>query len=148
MILMTEKTQDSWFIGIELVENKIKLSHWETSQWQLKGFNISENDNNTDYIELNLYKDERTDYRFNLSSIAPKLFVILDNTDLNEKPKVQLLTASQSLAAQYMDADSLVLSADMPLVVQAWIEAFIGRHGELLEVNRKKRLGAGRANGN
>lgn len=97
---------------------------------------------------LQLHKDERTDYRFNLSSQQPKLFLVMDNVESGEKPAIQLLTASQSVAAQYMDGDNLVLSNDMPLAVQAWMEAFIGRHGELLEVRRKKRKGAGRANGN
>ena len=46
-----------------------------------------------------------------------------------------------------MDGDYLVLSNEMPLPVQAWIEAYIGRHGELLEVRRKKRKGAGRSSG-
>ncbi|EEY71299.1 hypothetical protein VHA_003158 [Grimontia hollisae CIP 101886] len=47
-----------------------------------------------------------------------------------------------------MDGDYLVQSVPMPLTVQAWMEAFIGRHGELLEVRKKKRKGAGRSNGN
>ncbi|TVN11287.1 DUF3305 domain-containing protein, partial [Vibrio cholerae] len=50
--------------------------------------------------------------------------------------------------SRYMDSDYLVLSADMPLPVQALMEAYIGRHGELLEIRRKKREGAGRSCGN
>jgi hypothetical protein len=71
----------------------------------------------------------------------------MDNVDSGERPTIQLLTASQTVAGQYMDGDNQVLSCDMPLAVQAWMEAYIGRHGELLEVRRKKRKGAGRANG-
>ncbi|MGF1804438.1 DUF3305 domain-containing protein, partial [Aliivibrio sifiae] len=46
---------------------------------------------------------------------------------------------------QYMDGDYVVLSIGMPLPMQAWLEAYIGKHGELIEVRRKKRKGAGRA---
>lgn len=56
-----------------------------------------------------------------------------------------MITASQSLIGQYMDGDYVVLSIGMPLPVQAWLEAFIGKNGELIEVRRKKRKGAGRA---
>ncbi|UQA51319.1 MULTISPECIES: DUF3305 domain-containing protein [Vibrio] len=143
-----EKTEDSWPIGVDLVEHEISTGIWVTTQWQLAGFEITPTDETQDVCLLQLHKDERTDYRFNLSSQQPKLFLIMDNVDSGEKPIIQLLTASQTVAAQYMDGDNLVLSNDMPLPIQAWMEAFIGRHGELLEVRRKKRKGAGRANGN
>lgn len=143
-----EKTEDSWAIGIKLVDHKITTGIWMTTQWQLTGFKLTPNEEVSDVCQLQLHKDERTDYRFNLSSQNPKLFLVMDNLDSDEQPKIQLMTASQSVAAKYMDGDSLVLSNDMPLPVQAWMEAFIGRHGELLEANNKKRKGAGRANGN
>ncbi|ACY51659.1 DUF3305 domain-containing protein [Vibrio parahaemolyticus] len=143
-----EKTEDAWPIGVELVEHEISTGIWVTTQWQLTGFALNPTEETPDVCLLQLHKDERTDYRFNLSSQQPKLFLVMDNVESGEKPAIQLLTASQSVAAQYMDGDNLVLSNDMPLAVQAWMEAFIGRHGELLEVRRKKRKGAGRANGN
>ncbi|CAM2890996.1 DUF3305 domain-containing protein [Vibrio mytili] len=143
-----EKTEDSWPLGIELVEHEISTSIWVTTQWQLTGFDLTPSKENKRICLLQLYKDERTDYRFNLSSRQPKLFLVMDNLDSGEQPTIQLITASQSVAARYMDSDNLVLSNAMPLAVQAWMEAFIGRHGELLEVKRKKRNGAGRANGN
>ncbi len=143
-----EKTEDSWSIGVDLVEHEVATGIWVTTQWQLSGFQITPDENTPDVCLLQLYKDERTDYRFNLSSNNPKLFLILDNLDSSDKPKIQLITASQAVAARYMDGDNLVLSSDMPLPIQAWMEAYIGRHGEMLEVKRKKRKGAGRANGN
>lgn len=143
-----EKTESSWSMGVELVEHEITTGIWITTQWQLTGFQLSPNEDTPDVCLLQLHKDERTDYRFNLSSQNPKLFLVMDNLDSGGKPTIQLITASQAVAARYMDGDSLVLSSEMPLPVQAWMEAFIGRHGELLEVKRKKRKGAGRANGN
>lgn len=143
-----QKTEESWPIGIDLTAHEINTGIWVTTQWQLTGFEINPTEEKNDVCLLQLHKDERTDYRFNLSSQQPKLFLVMDNVDSDDKPTIQLLTASQTVAAQYMDGDNLVLSNDMPLAVQAWMEAFIGRHGELLEVRRKKRKGAGRANGN
>ncbi|WP_440878932.1 DUF3305 domain-containing protein [Vibrio natriegens] len=143
-----EKTEDSWPIGVELVEHEIITGAWITTQWQLTQFVLTPDKDTTDVCLLQLHRDERTDYRFNLSSQNPKLFLVMDNLDSNEKPAIQLLTASQAVAARYMDGDNLVLSNNMPLPVQAWMEAFIGRHGEMLELKGKKRKGAGRANGN
>ncbi|YCO05318.1 DUF3305 domain-containing protein [Vibrio sp. VNB-15] len=143
-----EKNEDSWPVGVDLVEHEISTGIWVTTQWQLTEFEISPTEDTQHVCLLQLHKDERTDYRFNLSSQQPKLFLVMDNVDSGDTPMIQLLTASQTVAAQYMDGDNLVLSNDMPLAIQAWMEAFIGRHGELLEVRRKKRKGAGRANGN
>ncbi|MGY3569772.1 DUF3305 domain-containing protein [Vibrio paucivorans] len=139
-----EKTDTTWDIGVQRVEQEIKTGIWVTTQWQLTGFNLAPTSDTKDVCLLQLHRDERTDYRFNLSSQQPKLFLVMDNVDSGETPIIQLLTASQTVAGQYMDGESF----DMPLPVQAWMEAFIGRHGELLEVRRKKRKGAGRANGN
>ena len=143
-----EKTEAAWPIGVQRIEKEIKTGIWVTTQWELRGFELSPEDDAPDVCLLQLHKDERTDYRFNLSSQQPKLFLVMDNVDSGVKPVIQLLTASQLVAGQYMDGDNQVLSYDIPLPVQAWMEAFIGRHGELLEARRKKRKGAGRSNGN
>ena len=55
------------------------------------------------------------------------------------------LTLSQTVAASYMDGERQVLSCPLPEALQAWVEAFIGRHGELLEARRKGKKGKGRA---
>ena len=143
-----EKTESAWPIGVQRIEKEIKTGIWATTQWELVGFELSPENETPDVCLLQLHKDERTDYRFNLSSQQPKLFLVMDNVDSGVKPVIQLLTASQTVAGQYMDGDNQVLSYDIPLPVQAWMEAFIGRHGELLEARRKKRKGAGRSNGN
>jgi len=144
----TEKTETLWPLACDLIEHEITTGIWITTQWQLAGFNLHPSQDSAFIAVLELYRDERTDYRFNLSSQQPKLFLVLENPDdEGTPPKIITLTASQSVAGQYMDGDYLVLSTDMPLPIQAWMEAFIGRHGELLEVKRKKRKGAGRASG-
>ncbi|ASM97668.1 TPA: DUF3305 domain-containing protein [Vibrio vulnificus] len=143
-----EKNEYLWPIGCNLVAHEIATGIWVTTQWQLTGFELKPENQHRHVVTLQLFRDERTDYRFNLSSQNPKLFVVLENIDETGTPKITTVTASQSVAGQYMDGDYLVLSCEMPLPIQAWMEAFIGRHGELLEERRKKRKGAGRASGN
>ncbi|MGF1909685.1 DUF3305 domain-containing protein [Vibrio kasasachensis] len=147
-ILTLEKTEDLWPIECKLTVNEVSAGKWTTIQQQLSGFNLKPEQQSDQLTILQLHKDERTDYRFNLSSQQPKLFLVLDTFDGDEQAKVVSLTASQNVASRFMDGEYLVLSDDMPLAVQAWMEAYIGRHGELLEMRRKKRKGAGRANGN
>ncbi|KJY82387.1 hypothetical protein TW81_13310 [Vibrio galatheae] len=143
-----QKTEQLWPIECQLVAHEITTGLWSTTQWQLTAFNLTPLHQNSCVATLQLHRDERTDYRFNLSSNKPKLFLVLDNVETSETPSIVTITASQSVAGQYMDGDYLVLSNSMPLPVQVWMEAFIGRHGELLEQRRKKRKGAGRASGN
>lgn len=142
------KSEEFWSMECGLVSHEITTGVWLTTQWQLTGFNLKPESFNERVATLQLHRDERTDYRFNLSSQQPKLFLVVDTVEDEQHPKIVTLTASQSAAGQYMDGDYLVLSNDMPLPIQAWMEAFIGRHGELLETRRKKRKGAGRSSGN
>lgn len=146
--LQIEKSEQLWSIGCNLIAHEISTGLWTTTQWQLSGFDLQPESDHPRLVVLQLHRDERTDYRFNLSSKQPKLFLVLDTMESEDEPNLVVLTASQSVAGQYMDGDYLVLSNDMPLAVQAWMEAYIGRHGELLEQRRKKRKGAGRASGN
>ncbi len=139
-----EKSENLWTIECQLESHNVGEGRWVTQQWEWKSVDLKPTKANPLTLPLELYKDERTDYRFNLSSVQPKLFLALENLDTLEPVK---LTSSQSVAASYLDGDYLVLSIEMPLPIQAWMEAFIGRHGELLEQKRKKRKGAGRASG-
>jgi hypothetical protein len=144
---MVVKNDEIWTLACQLISHEISTGLWTTTQWQLTGFELQPLESDKHLANLELHRDERTDYRFNLSSNDPKLFLVLDSMESDEEPSLVALTASQSVASQYMDGDYLVLSNSMPLPIQAWMEAFIGRHGELLEQRRKKRKGAGRSSG-
>ncbi len=144
----SHKTEDLWQIAAKLQPYEVRGGIWTTTQWQLTGFELNPSQNAHNICQLQLYRDERTDYRFNLSSQQPKLFLVMDHPECDAPPVIQTVTASQTVAARYMDGDNLVLSNNMPFAVQAWIEAFIGRHGELLELKRKKYKGAGRSHDN
>ena len=98
-------------------------------------------------LSLELFRDERPAYRFNLSSEDPRLFVVC-NEDDEEVMRPFLITASQDEAASYMDGgEEDVFSLPMPEAVQCWIESFIGRHGEPdLQARKGKRRNHGKKN--
>ncbi|MEH6651090.1 MAG: DUF3305 domain-containing protein [Motiliproteus sp.] len=95
-------------------------------------------------LSLELFRDERAAYRFNLSAVDPRLFVICSEEDELMQP--YLVTASQDEASSYMDGgEEDVYSVAMPEAIQCWIEGFIARHGEPeLEVGKGKRRHHGR----
>ncbi|MDZ7852919.1 MAG: DUF3305 domain-containing protein [Halomonas sp.] len=95
-------------------------------------------------LDLQLYMTERAAYRFNLTSGTPRLFV--QAGEAGAKPVPAAITASQDVAASWLDGEHRVLEVDMPLAIQAWMEAYLAHHGEAPEEGRKKkRKGAGRA---
>lgn len=159
-----QKTSNQWPLVCQFVEEITLVGRWQSEQWLWQDIFLSltdaQRDLSLEYLHLvesssprtaqslavlELFKDERTDYRFNLSSGQPKLFFALSFNDTNSLPKPVQITASQAVAACYMDTDYLVLSMDMPLAIQAWMEAYMTKHGELIEVKKKKYKGAGRA---
>lgn len=146
------KSDELWTIQCYLESDQVTAGRWQTQQWRFDSMKLTPSNDAAYVADLILYRDERTDYRFNLSSGQPKLFLVIDTFEQSEvgsteKANIVTLTASQSVAGNYMDGDYLVLSQSMPLPVQAWMEAFIGKHGELIEVKKKKRKGAGRSSG-
>ncbi|GAD89315.1 MULTISPECIES: DUF3305 domain-containing protein [Vibrio] len=138
------KTEDNWPVRCQIILHQTQNSKWQTSNWQVDEIFLDPCASDLGVeSEIQLFKDERTDYRFNLNSDNPKLFVVLEN-DIETLSLVSV-TVSQSVAGSYLDGDYLVLSVDLPLPVQVWMEAYLARHGELIEHKRKKRKGAGRA---
>lgn len=147
---MELKTESVWPLQFEVIEEIKQVGRWSAPSWHIGDVRLYEkvavatqSNGMLFERELEIFLDERTDYRFNLSSQSPKLFFAFEND--NDVLTPVMITASQSMIGQYMDGDYVVLSIDMPLPMQAWLEAFIGKHGELIEIRRKKRKGAGRA---
>lgn len=141
---MKIKDENTWFIQFDLKSSQIEVGGWLTPHWVFErvSFPIRQ-DQLTSHqyqLPLDLFKDERADYRFNLNSADPKLFFIFG---VNEDESLQAIkiTASQACAASFLDGEGQVLSLSMPLPVQIWIEAFLGRHGEAEEGRKKKRKG-------
>ncbi len=143
-----EKTETVWPIRFRLTARENQVGRWTAFSWTVEDITLAGKAKlpGLACVPLSIHKDERTDYRFNLSSQDPTLFFVCEEDEEQLIPL--LLTASQSVAGSYMDGEYKVLNHKMPLAVQAWIEAFIGRHGEQIEVKRKKNKGKGRSSGN
>lgn len=95
-------------------------------------------------LDLQLYMTERAAYRHNLGAGSPRLFVRCEECEAIMFPDA--VTASQEVAAGWMDGERLVLDVAMPLAIQLWLEAYLVRHGEGDDgARKKKRKGAGRA---
>ncbi|MGF1683499.1 DUF3305 domain-containing protein [Photobacterium minamisatsumaniensis] len=138
------KDESIWPIAFRLVSEEKQIGRWSTLSWSIEDVCLYDQEkkdqlvqtNNGHLLALELYRDERTDYRFNLSSQDPHLFFVCEEE--NEQLSPLLVTAAQSVAGSYMDGDYQVLHIKAPLQVQAWMEAFIGRHGELIEFRGKR----------
>lgn len=125
-----------------LLEKQVGWSRgWESIHWQVAELSAQPMDHpEARAMILQLYKGDRAAYRFNLSSQAPKLFVICEAREEGQVP--HLLTVCQDEAADYMDAGQPVLDIPLPEVIQAWMEAFMAHYGEWVdprEANRRLR---------
>ncbi|QJQ96620.1 MULTISPECIES: DUF3305 domain-containing protein [Halomonadaceae] len=122
-------------------ENKT-VNGFTLMQWRIAHFAPGEQ--GPYVLDLQLYMTERTAYRFNLNSSSPRLFVRCGFT--GRAPVPDAITASQDVAAAWMDGEQQVLETPMPMALQVWIEAYLAHHGEGPDPGRKKkRKGAGRA---
>ncbi|MGF1733269.1 DUF3305 domain-containing protein [Photobacterium kasasachensis] len=138
------KDESIWPIAFRLASEEKQIGRWSTLSWSIEDVCLYDQDKKNEVAQsdggyilpLELYRDERTEYRFNLSSQDPHLFIVCEEE--NEQLSPLLVTAAQSVAGSYMDGDYQVLHIQIPLQVQAWMEAFIGRHGELIEFRRKR----------
>ena len=142
-MLIDRKTTSYWPLRFNLQCTLSKQGRWLSKSWQVTQLTLYQDQTTTElgrYLcqrSLNLCRAERSDYRFNLSSQSPHLFFVCEE-DPESQLKPLLITASQIVAAGYMDGDYQVLHIAMPLAVQAWIEAYLGREGELIEVKKRR----------
>ncbi|MGL5659656.1 MAG: DUF3305 domain-containing protein [Aeromonas sp.] len=144
------------YVEVQAIDSLV--GRWQSRRFEIAGLKPAKPEA-AGALPLTLFRDERGDYRFNLSSGSPRLFVtgsLLAADGAGEGVNkggngtgqcfvTDGLTLSQTVAAAYMDGERQVLSCPLPEALQAWVEAFIGRHGELLEVKRKGKQGKGRA---
>ncbi len=130
------------WLQLELKAIDSQVGRWQSRRFEIAALHPAEPES-AGALPLTLFRDERGDYRFNLSSGSPRLFVTGSRVDTGFV--ADGLTLSQTVAAAYMDGERQVLSCPLPEALQAWVEAFIGRHGELLEARRKGKKGKGRA---
>ncbi|MDR7021990.1 hypothetical protein J2Y64_003943 [Aeromonas salmonicida] len=134
------------WLQLELKAIDSQVGRWQSRRFEIAALHPAQPEA-VGALPLTLFRDERGDYRFNLSSGSPRLFVTgtVTGSRVDNGFVADGLTLSQTVAAAYMDGERQVLSCPLPEALQAWVEAFIGRHGELLEARRKGKKGKGRA---
>ena len=129
-------------LSFNIVGESLTIKGFPTTRWEI--VDLASGRHGPWTLDLQLYMTERAAYRFNLTSRSPRLFVRAGEAGASPHPAA--ISASQDVAAGWLDGEHRVLEADMPLAVQAWIEAYLAHHGEAPEEGRKKkRKGAGRA---
>ncbi|GKW48013.1 DUF3305 domain-containing protein [Halomonas sp. NCCP-2165] len=130
-------------LSFDLSSAPVTIKGFTHRRWRVTG--LTPGDAGPWCLRLQLLMTERAAYRFNLASVTPRLFLRAGDSDAPE-PRPGAITASQEVAAAWMDGEQRVLEVAMPLAIQAWIEAYLARHGEAPPEGRKKRRqGAGRA---
>lgn len=129
-------------LGIALRADRVTSKGFTTTRWRVSELVPGEGAPHA--LDLQLSLTERAAYRFNLTSPSPRLFVNAGDPD--EAPCPVSITASQEVAAAWLDGEQRVLEVAMPLAIQAWLESYLARHGEAPDQGpRKQRKGAGRA---
>ncbi|WP_192037005.1 DUF3305 domain-containing protein [Halomonas sp. YLGW01] len=129
-------------LSFTLVPEHKRIKGFTATQWRIH--DLMPGDTGPQVLALQLYLTERAAYRFNLGSPTPRLFLRAGFS--GQAPEPTALTASQEVAASWMDGEQQVLDVAMPPAIQLWLEAYLAHHGEApVEGRKKKRKGAGRA---
>ncbi|WP_048307329.1 DUF3305 domain-containing protein [Halomonas sp. PR-M31] len=134
---MTSSSLRTLSLELEAVQRTVK--GFSMIQWHVA--RLEPGNQGPDVLDLQLYMTERLAYRHNLSSARPRLFVRCSENQSEHQgiANASAITASQEVAAGWMDGDWLVLDTTMPLAIQVWLEAYLARHGEAPEEGRKKK---------
>ncbi|OBA00909.1 DUF3305 domain-containing protein [Halomonas sp. G11] len=129
-------------LSITLVAEHKQINRFSQTQWRIGELTLGEQGPHVLFLQL--FMTERAAYRFNLTAATPRLFVRAGFT--GQAPEPAAITASQDVAAGWMDGEQQVLEVAMPMAIQIWIESYLARHGEApMEIRKKKHKGAGRA---
>ena len=132
-------------LSFSLVPEQKRIKGFTATQWRIH--DLAPGNTGPQVLALQLYMTERAAYRFNLGSPSPRLFVRAGFS--GQTPDPTALTASQEVAAGWMDGEQQVLEVAMPVAIQLWLESYLAHHGEApVEGRKKKRKGAGRAQEN
>lgn len=90
-------------------------------------------------IELALNRSDLISYRYNLESVAPRLYVVL-RSETAERVRVVLVTAAPDEAQVYMDTgEDVVDSVPMPPSLKTLVGAFVTAHPPPPPMRKRKR---------
>lgn len=135
----TQKNDQRWPLKVKVGEKPGDGGQWQDGEWVIESLLPGDAEaEGHNLVVLQLHRDQRLSYRFNLHSQNPTLFILCHQPEGAEKPVPARMTASQDEAASYLDGEHLVLHCDMPPAVQLWMERYMLREGEP-EPERKKK---------
>ncbi|WP_417581461.1 DUF3305 domain-containing protein [Nitrincola sp.] len=132
-------TSDKWPLWVVLDRQETQSRGWPSVSWKISQISaVKPEEPEAFQLCLQLHRDERMAYRFNLSAQAPTLFVICEEVEAG-KLEPRKLSVAQDLAADHLDAGQPVLSIPMPQAIYVWLEQFMAKHGELEDPKAGKR---------
>ncbi|USD37515.1 MULTISPECIES: DUF3305 domain-containing protein [Ferrimonas] len=126
-----QRTDNIWPLQVKLKSKQVTMGRWSQTTWEVDQLLPASADpiEGATIVGLELFKDERSNYRLNLDLDNPLLFVVCDETEAGE-PVPMLVTANQNIAAGCLESDQPVFTCPIPQAIGCWIEAYITRHGE------------------
>ena len=107
-----------------------QVGRWTSKRWEIASIVPADaqgdhvNGDWTGELALNLYRDEVNDYRLNLNSGRPRLFVVCSRDGAEDRLIPRMLTISQGAAEAHLETEDEVLSSDLPGDLRDWIAAY------------------------
>lgn len=137
-----QHSESVWPLYVTLKSREVTQGRWTQTQWDLDQLlpATGERPDGAHLVALELYLDERANYRLNLDLEEPKLFIICDDHG-DGVPVPAMVSANQNVAAGALEGDTPVMTCPIPGAIACWIESYITRHGEMkIQAKRRKHI--------
>jgi hypothetical protein len=123
----------------------VTSGRWEELRWELfdtANLPVDTNEDEKSFkiqLPVTLHPDESSDYQFNLSSNAPKVFVICARDEVDDVLEPQSATLCQDEAVSYMEGEQEVFSVALRPSLIPWVEDFVKRYPPRPTHKRKRK---------
>ncbi|SHI03895.1 DUF3305 domain-containing protein [Ferrimonas marina] len=137
-----QHSESIWPLYVSLKSTEVKVGRWSQLRWEIDSLLPAkgEKPEGAHLVAMELFLDERANYRLNLDLPNPKLFVVCDDKG-DGVPIPMLITANQNVAAGALEGDTPVLTCPIPEAIACWLESFLTRHGEQpIQAHRRKHI--------
>ncbi|GAA4891547.1 DUF3305 domain-containing protein [Ferrimonas pelagia] len=137
-----QRSESLWPLYVTLKSTEVQVGRWSQTRWEIDALlpASGEKPEGAHAVMMELFLDERANYRLNLDLDTPKLFVICDDKG-DGVPVPMAVTANQNVAAGALEGDTPVLTCPIPEAIGCWLESFLTRHGEQpINAHRRKHI--------
>ncbi|GAA5186736.1 DUF3305 domain-containing protein [Ferrimonas gelatinilytica] len=126
-----QHSESLWQLDVTLKSQHVQVGRWSQVRWEVDQLLPArgEKPEGAYRVMMELFLDERANYRLNLDLPNPKLFIICDDKG-DGVPIPMQITANQNVAAGALEGDTPVLTCPIPDAIGCWLESFLTRHGE------------------